>query len=305
MNIKYYIKNPLEAVVQLLCRYGKKMSDEKYLKIMYFLRMHHRLDLVNPKSFSEKLQWLKLYDRRPEYTQMVDKYAVKEYVAKVLGPECIIPTIGVWDKPEEIEWDKLPNKFVLKTTHGGGGTGVFVCKDKSTIDKEKIIKNLTQSLDIDIYTMLKEWPYKDVPRRIIAEEFIDPIPGKKDLPDYKVFCFNGEPKFCQVITGRDGEMCTDFFDKDWKHQPFHEPKEYPFAKIEPQKPKYFDLMWKAANKLAAEKSFTRIDFYETKDKILFGEITFFPTSGFGRFNPNEYDRILGQMIALPGENEGG
>ena len=300
MNIKYYLKNPLEAGVQLLCRYGKKLSDESYLKIMFFLRMRRRLNLSNPKTFSEKLQWLKLYDRRPEYTTMVDKYAVKDYVAGIIGQDYIIPTLGAWDSPDDIEWDKLPDQFVLKTTHGGGGKSVFVCKDKNTFDKEGVVQELKKSLNVDIYRMLKEWPYKNVPKRVIAEKYIEPSPDIKDLPDYKFFCFNGEPKYCQVISGRGTKMCIDFFDKEWNHQPFHEPRKYPFADVEPKKPKCYEKMCDLARKLAQDKAFSRIDFYEVGEDVYFGEITFYPTSGFGGFNPSDYDIVLGKMIDLQG-----
>ena len=310
MNIKYYLKNPLEAGVQLLCRYGKKLSDEKYLKIMYLLRMRHRLNLDNPATFSEKIQWLKLYDRKPEYTQMVDKYAVKDYVAKIIGDEYIIPTLGVWNKPEDIEWEKLPDKFVLKTTHGGGGKSVFVCKDKKTLDKEAIVQNLNKSLQVDIYPMLKEWPYKNVPHRIIAEKYIDPFPNVKDLPDYKWYCFGGEPKFCQVINNRSTKETIDFFDTEWKHQDFvglnpaHGPV-FDSAGTVIECPSHLHTHLQIARKLSKDLPFSRIDLYETGDHTYFGEITFYPMSGLGVFKPDKYDEILGQMIALPGEKLGG
>lgn len=294
------------------CRIMKALSfipDSVMLRIMFRLRMGKKLNLKNPQTFSEKLQWLKLYDRKPEYTTMVDKYAVKEHVANIIGGGYIIPTLGVWDKPEDIEWDKLPNRFVLKTTHGGGGTGVVICKDKATFDKQEACKKLNESLKIDIYTLLKEWPYKNVPRRIIAEQYMEDNSQKpnvkKDLPDYKFFCFNGEPKYCQVITGRNDKMCIDFFDKDWHHQPFHEPKNYPFADVEPQRPNNYEQMWNAARELAKDKDFSRIDFYQIQDNVYFGEITFYPTSGFGGFNPENYDEILGKMITLTGKSYGG
>lgn len=260
--------------------------------------MGKKLDLDNPRTFSEKLQWLKLYDRRPEYTTMVDKYAVKDYVAGIIGKEYIISTLGVWDKPENIEWDKLPNRFVLKTTHGGGSNGVVICKDKTSFDKEKAIKILKKNMRSD-WRIQMEWPYKNVPHRIIAEKYIEPAPETKDLPDYKFFCFNGEPKYCQVITGRNETMCIDFFDQEWNHQPFHEPKNYPFAAVEPQKPECYEQMWIMAEKLAKNKSFSRIDFYQVKGVIYFGEITFYPTGGIGGFDPEEWDNVFGGMLTLP------
>ena len=189
-------------IVSLLQRYGGWIPDRIYLKWLYRLKMGKKLDLKNPKTWSEKLQWLKLYNRRAEYTMMVDKYAVKDYVAGIIGKEYIIQTIGVWDKIEDIEWGFLPDKFVLKTTYGGGSSGVVICKDKSAFDKNKAIVRLKKSMKQDIYRSLREWPYKNVPKRIIAEQYIEPSKHLNDLPDYKFFCFNGKPKYCQVISGR-------------------------------------------------------------------------------------------------------
>lgn len=290
-------------ILKLLYKYGGFISDKTYIKWLYYLKIGKKLNLKNPQTFSEKLQWLKLYDRKPEYTQMVDKYAVKGYVAKIIGEEYIIPTLGVWDTPEDIEWDKLPDKFVLKTTHGGGSSGVVICKDKDTFNRERAIAKLKESFKQDIYRKLREWPYKNVPKRIIAEKYIAPRPDLNDLPDYKFFCFNGEPKYCQVISGRETGKRIDFFDRDWNHQPFHEPCHYPFADVEPEKPKYLDKIWQAAAQLAKDKAFSRIDFYEVGDDVLFGEITFFPTSGMGGFSPEEYETIMGRMISLPCKNQ--
>ncbi len=299
------MKRPRRAAAVLLQHYFTWLPDKAYLKLLFKFKMGRRLNLKNPQTFSEKLQWLKLYDRKPEYTHMVDKYAVKDYVAKLIGDEYIIPTLGVWDKPEDIEWDKLPEKFVLKTTHGGGSTGVVICKNKSTFDRQRAISILKESLKQNIYRTLKEWPYKNVPKRIIAEKYIEPRPDLKDLPDYKFFCFNGEPKYCQVISGRETKKCIDFFDREWNHQTFHEPSHYPFADVEPAKPKYLEKMWQAAAQLAQDKAFSRIDFYEVGDDVFFGEITFFPTSGMGSFAPKDYEAIMGKMITLPGVVRGG
>lgn len=300
LSIKHYVSKPKSAAISALEHFGMWLPDKIYLKWMFRLKMGKKLDLRNPQTFSEKLQWLKLYNRRPEYTQMVDKYSVKDYVAKIIGDEYIIPTLGVWDKPEDIDWDSLPEKFVLKTTHGGGSSGVVICRDKSTFDRENAIKRLRFSLKKDdIYRTLKEWPYKNVVKRIIAEKYIEPKPNTNDLPDYKFFCFNGEPKYCQVISGRGAKMCIDFFDKEWKHQPFHEPRRYPFAAVEPKKPERFEKMWDLAKELAQDKAFSRIDFYEVGDNVYFGEITFYPTSGFGGFEPSNYDIIIGRLLQLP------
>lgn len=304
LPISEYIKHPGVAGEAILVHFFTWLPDKLYLKLMFRCKMGYRLNLKSPLTFSEKLQWLKLYNRKPEYTMMVDKYAVKDYVASVIGEEYIIPTLGVWDKPEDIEWEKLPNQFVLKTTHGGGSSGVVICKAKSTFDKEKAINKLNHSLLHDIYRELKEWPYKNVPKRIIAESYIAPDPLLNDLPDYKFFCFNGEPKCCQVVTGRNAETGFDFFDRDWNHMSFREPRKYPLAKVEPKCPKQYNLMIEMARKLARGSYFSRIDFYNVGDKIYFGEITFYPTSGMGGFDPMEWDGVFGEWIQLPIEDKG-
>lgn len=299
LSIKEYLTHPAKIGTTLLIHFGKWLPDTIYIKLSFRFKMGYRLNLKTPKTFTEKLQWLKLYDRNPEYAKMVDKYDVKEYVSNLIGNEYVVPTLGVWDKPENIEWDKLPNQFVLKTTHGGGNVGVVICKDKNNFDKGRAIKILNESLKRNIYFLLREWPYKFIKARIIAEKYIAPLPNQKDLPDYKFFCFNGEPKYCQVISGRSSKVCSDFFDLEWNHQPFHEPKQYPFAEVEPEKPKNLELMWNLARRLSENKPFSRIDFYDIGSNVYFGEITFFPTSGMGGFNPEKYDLLFGELIELP------
>lgn len=298
-KIKLALSSPKRIVIYALCRIAPILPDRLFLKILFRLRMGYRLRLDNPQTFSEKLQWLKLYNRKPEYTQMVDKYEVKEYVAKVIGQDYIIPTLGVWDRFEDIDFDKLPNKFVLKTTHGGGNTGVVICKDKSTFDIIGARRKLNRSMRMCIYRNFREWPYKNVKPRIIAEQFIENVKGG-DLPDYKFFCFNGEPRYCQVIAGRGTNTTTiDWYDKDWNHQPFHEPKEYPFSEQGHNKPNRLNKMWELATRLSQGQPFLRVDFYEVNDKIKFGELTFFPTSGMGGFSPEEWDYKFGSWIKLP------
>ena len=283
---------------------GQWLPDSVYLKILYRIKMRHKLDLHNPKTFSEKLQWLKLYDRRPDYTKMVDKYAVKEFVSSIIGNEYVIPTLGVWDKPEAIDWDSLPNKFVLKTTHGGGSSGVIICRDKGTFDREKAIAMLNKSMKQDIYGFSKEWPYKNVPRRVLAEQYLEPHPDAKDLPDYKWYCFNGEPKYCQVIQNRSTEETIDFFDTEWNHQDFigvlpYNGSNYANARVCPSRPSDLDTQIGIAKTIAKDYPFSRIDLYSLSDKTFFGEVTFYPASGFGSFKPAECDMMLGQMIKLP------
>lgn len=440
-KVAYYLNHPRELGMRLLVKLGRSLPDKTFLKIKYWLAMGKRLNLQNPTTFSEKLQWLKLYDRQSDYTMMVDKVKVKEHVASILGEDFIIPTLGVWDNADKVDFDSLPNKFVIKCNHNSG-LGMFICKDKSKMDIEAVRRGLKRGLRQNYFIRNREWPYKDVPRRIIAEQYIDPAPdvsglvdykwycfngtpkychviqdrtatgtscffdtewqrlslaglkpeteqseitpqkpddmetqikiarhlskeksfscidvyhvgedayygeitlfsfsgqacfnpedyhelmkqlkylsnehigaaiirvmpngklkvSQPDLPDYKFFCFNGEPYYCQVISGRNERMCVDFFDKEWRHQPFHEPKEYPFSDPQPERPKNYDRMWQAAKALAKNKPFSRIDFYHVRNHVYFGEITFYPTTGMGGFEPEKYDTLLGQLITLP------
>lgn len=310
LSLKEYLSHPRTTGIVLLEHFCSWLSDKKYVELMFWLKMGYKLNLKNPHTFSEKIQWLKLYNRRPEYTTMVDKYAVKDYVAKIIGGKYVIPTLGVWDKPEEIDWESLPDRFVLKTTHGGGNTGVVICKDKTTFDRQKAIDKLNKSLKQDIYRTLREWPYKNVPRRILAEQYIDPSPNVKDLPDYKWYCFDGEPKFCQVIQNRTTEETIDFFDTDWNHQDFIgllPSKNSSFKKSDktPGRPLNLDVQVRIARELSKEYPFSRIDLYSLNDETYFGEITFYPASGFGIFEPSLYNEMLGKMLTLPGEKLGG
>lgn len=307
IHVKEYIRHPKRMAVSLLQHYGSWIPDKLYIQWMYRLKMGKKLNLKNPTTFSEKLQWLKLYNRRPEYTIIVDKYAVKEYVSNIIGSEYIIPTLGVWERPEDIDWDSLPNQFVLKTTHGGGSSGVVICKNKNTFDKQKAIEKLNRSLKQDIYKTLREWPYKNVQRRIIAEQYIQPRPGVKDLPDYKWFCFNGEPKYCQVIQDRTTNETIDFFDTDWNHQEFVGLNAVygPFidtAKVLPVRPENLEIQIKIARKLSKNIPFSRVDLYEIDTNTYFGEITLYPRSGLGIFSPDDYNTLLGQMLKLPAMN---
>jgi hypothetical protein len=299
-----YIRHPNKLAITLLTHFGQWLPDQIYLKLLFQLKLGHKLDLRHPITFSEKLQWLKIFNRNPEYTQMVDKFSVKEYVDKTIGEEYVIPTLGVWNKPEDIAWNNLPNQFVLKTTHGGGSTGVVICKDKNTFDKQTAIKKLNASLKMDIYRLFKEWPYKNVQRRIIAEQYIMPTDGLKDLSDYKWYCFNGEPKFCQVIQDRTSKETIDFFDTAWRHQDFVglNPNANQ-ALVPPAHPMHLDVQLQIASRLSQNIPFSRIDLYEAGNHVYFGEITFFPMSGLGSFRPNQYNEILGQMISLPPKYE--
>lgn len=275
------------------------LSDEEYLRRKFKLFFNRELDLDNPKTFCEKLQWLKLYDRKPVYTQMVDKYAVKEYVSKQIGDEYVIPLLGVWDSFDEIDFDILPEQFILKATHNSGG--FIVCKNKKTFDYRSAGKMFKKCLQKNyFFEGGREWPYKDVPPRIIAEKYIDTL-GKPDSVEYKLTCFDGKVGFvtvCRGIAHTDFEKrSNDSFDVDFNHMPWY--AYYQNAKVDIQKPEQWEEMIRLAEILSKDIPEVRIDFYLIDGKVYFGEITFYTWSGFIEFTPPEWDRILGDMITLP------
>lgn len=288
-----------------LCRFGIlthyglfNYSDKDFLKKKFKLVFGYELNLKNPQTFNEKLQWLKLYDRNPLYTIMVDKYKVKEYVASIIGKEYIIPTLGVWDNPEEIDFDKLPNQFVLKCNHNSG-LGMCICKDKTKLDIKKVKKELTKGLKQDYYLTNREWPYKNVPQRIIAEQYMEDI-QTKELRDYKFFCFNGIPKMLFIASDRQNpneETKFDFYDINFNHLPFT--NGHPNSKKIIEQPKNFELMKELAIKLSQNIPHVRVDFYEINGKVYFGELTFSHWSGFTPFNPSEWDKKIGDWLVLP------
>lgn len=269
------------------------MSDEQFLKKEYFLQMGKTLNLNDPKTFNEKLQWLKIHNRKPEYTTMVDKYAAKQYVADRIGEQYIIPTLGVWEHFDDIDFDNLPNQFVLKCTHDSGG--IVICRDKSKLDKKVAKKKLEYYLRRKYYYIHREWPYKNVKPRIIAEKYMTKGNGE-DLNDYKLMCFNGKVKTTFVCSDRfskDGLKVT-FYDTDWRRMPFE--RHYPASKTEIDKPQTYEEMITLAEKLAFGIPFVRVDFYEINGNIYFGELTFFPGSGYEEFTPEEWDKTLGDWI---------
>lgn len=276
-------------------------NDELSVKLKWQVYcMPYPLNIDHPKTYNEKIQWLKLNDHNPLYTTLVDKYAVKNYVSKIIGQQYIIPTIGVWDNVDDITWEKMPKQFVLKCTHDSGG--IVICRDKSQLDIANSNKKLNYFLKREYYKRNREWPYKNVPHRIIAEEFMEDT-ETKELRDYKFFCFNGQPKALFIATDRTNpntDTKFDFFDMDYNHLDLR--NGHPNAVNFPKKPKCFEEMKTLASKLSQGIPHVRVDFYEVDEKVYFGELTFYHWSGFVKFEPSEWDYIFGSWIKLPFEH---
>lgn len=289
----------LSDVIQTLNNHGFLywMPDKMNIKMMFRIYLGKRLNLKEPRTFNEKLQWIKLYDRNPQYTVMVDKYAVRQYVSDIIGSDYLIPLLGVWDKADDVSFEELPDRFVLKSNHDSGS--VVVCKNKNDLDKRKTIEFFTRSLKHSGCYHGREWPYKNVPRKIIAEQYMEDN-VTHELRDYKFHCFDGEPKFILVCTGRKSKegLREDFFDIDWNHLDVQRP-EHGNASFSIPRPNQLDQMIELSKKLSQNITFSRIDFYLVNGKIYFGEITLFPTSGYTAFVPENYDAMFGSWIHLP------
>jgi len=291
--------NRTAFMAALIERFNCLFGDEKYLRLLFKYRMGYPLNLNNPQTYSEKLNWLKLYDKNPLYTKLVDKYEVKNYVAEKVGVQYIIKTLGIWDKPEKIQWDTLPKQFVLKTTHGGGNSGVIVCKDKDLLNIDLTVKRLKIAMKQNLYKDSREWPYKDVPKRIIAEEYIEDE-ATKELRDYKFFCFDGKVEYLFIGSERQkpGEdVKFDFFDKDFNHLILKQG--HPNSKVLPEKPSQFEMMKIIASKLSEGIPHVRVDLYEANGRVFFGEMTFYHFGGVVPFEPDEWDLKFGEHLQLP------
>ena len=261
----------------------------------YLRKMHRWLNLDNPKTFNEKLQWLKAYDLNPRYTDIVDKYTVKGIIADKIGEEYLIPTLAVYESPAEIDWESLPEKFVLKCTHDSGG--LEICKDKSSFDFDAAKRRIDKILKQNFYWVSREWPYKNVKPRVIIEKYMEDT-KTGELRDYKFFTFNGVPKVMYIATGRGtGETYGDFFDMDFNHLDMA--IDHRTAPVKPQKPHNFEVMKQAAEKLAKGIPQVRVDFYEIDGKPYFGEMTFFHCGGFDRLKPEKLNEVWGEWIDLP------
>lgn len=294
-KLKLIFSNPKLAIKVFLCKCPvfRALPDRVYISVMYKLSMGKKLNLEKPQTYNEKLQWLKLYDRNPEYTKMVDKYEVRKYIAEKIGEEYLIPLLGVWDSFDEIDFDNLPEQFVLKCTHDSGG--LVICKDKGNLDIKAAKKKIEKCMKRNYFWQNREWPYKNIKPRIIAEKFMVDESGT-ELKDYKFFCFNGEPKALFIATDRPHDTKFDFYDIEFNHLPFT--NGHPNADRELKRPAGYDEMVKIAGELSEGLCHTRIDLYDINGKIYFGEITFFHWSGFTPFVPEEWDYKFGAMINL-------
>lgn len=271
-------------------------NDETYVKWDYWGGFGKFPDLNNPQTYNEKLCWLKLHARKSEYTMMVDKYDAKEYVKGIIGDEYIIPSYGVWNRFEDINFDSLPNQFVLKTTHDSGW--VIICKDKSNFDKDAARKKVAESMKRNLYHTHREYPYKDLKPRIIIEKLMVEA-GSDSLKDYKFFCFDGEVKMLFIATDRPVDTRFDFFDRDFNHLPFKQG--HPLASKPIEKPEGFEEMIVIAEKLSKGIPHVRVDLYNINGKIYFGELTFFHFGGTVPFKPKVWDYKIGEWLKLPRE----
>ena len=295
--IRLIQENKKEFCASLLENLNFFFPDKLYLELLFFIKTGKRLNLKKPKTFNEKIQWLKLYNRKNLYTTLVDKYTAKDFVAKKIGEEHIIPLYGVWKDANDITYQSLPNQFVLKTTNGGGGD-VVICKNKNEFNKTKIVKHLNHGLKKSIYKKFREWPYKNVSPRVIAEKYLEDEHG--ELYDYKFYCFDGVPQFCQVIRNRFHKETIDFYDLKWTHMPFVGLNLAAENGVKPvEKPLCLDDMVESCKKLSKGIPFVRVDFYVIKSNYFFGEMTFYPASGFGTFRPDGWNEKIGELLNLP------
>ncbi len=271
----------------------KKLSDKTVVNAIYKKRVGKKPDLENPKTFNEKLQWLKINNQNPEYTRIVDKVTFKDYITEKIGSQYTVPTLGVWEKFDDIDFDKLPDKFVLKCNHDSGG--LVICKDKSKLDIASTKKKIEKCLKRNYYWASREWPYKNVKPCILAEEYLDLPEG---LVEYKVFGFNGEAKVIDVCMGiaHTQNRTNTFFDREWNRLPIQ--TLLPNEKGDVEAPAELPEMLEIADKLSQGIPQVRVDFYIYKGQIYVGEMTFFHNSGMCKINPDGWDEKLGSYIDL-------
>lgn len=296
-KIKSFIENPVYFITSPAAKgWLNWMPDSIYIKALYRATIHRKCNLKNPVGYNEKLQWLKLHDRKPEYIQMVDKYDVREYIAELFGKDCLIPCLGVYDSVEEIDIEKLPEKFVLKCTHDSGS--VEICTNKNSFDWNTAKANLVASMKRNYYSTYREWPYKAVNPRIIVEQYMVDDESQ-DLPDYKIMCFNGEARIIEHHENRfTGATHTQtFYSRNWEILDISQPGLYP-VEVPVDRPAQLDEMLEMSEKIAKDMYHARIDWYIINGKIYFGEMTFYDGSGFEPFTTWEMEEYLGSQIDL-------
>ena len=297
-KIRDFLTNPVYFITSPASKgYLNFLSDETYLKLLYRATMHRRLNLKSPKLYNEKLQWLKLHDRKDIYATMVDKYEVRDYISATLGDEYLIDCYGIYDKADDIDYDALPDRFVLKCTHDSGS--VEICRDRGSFDIKEATERLREACRRNYYSTYREWPYKDVRPRIIAEEYLEDACG--DLKDYKIMCFGGRAEVIEVhenrfVKGR--EHTQTFYDRDWNRLDIIQHGLMPCTEHR-DRPKCLDKMMELSELIAADMYHARIDWYQIDGRIYFGEITFYDGSGFERFDKEEDEIYLGNLICLP------
>jgi len=294
--IKRVINNP-RKIIFILALNGcfKSLPDKMYLKLIFYAKTGRKLNVDNPNTYNEKLQWLKIYDRRSEQTKYVDKYEVREYIKETIGEKYLVHLLGVYDSFDEINFEELPNKFVLKCTHDSGG--LVICKDKSKLDLEVARRKINNCLKRNFYYYGREWPYKSVKPKIICEQYL-----QENITDYKFMCFGGEPKLIQIHRNRGQANHTlDFYDVNWNKSEIR--RETSTASNILERPLLYDEMLYIARKLSENEIHVRVDLYEVDGKIYFGEKTYYSASGFSLFAKDEYDELLGSWIQLPIDNK--
>ena len=295
-KVKRYLKSPYYALGDdLIKTHPNWMSDRYFIKVFWRQMMGYSLDLEHPMTFNEKIQWMKLNDHNPRYPDLIDKLKVKEWVKEIIGVQYIIPTLAVYDTPNGITLEDLPDQFVLKCNHDSGG--IVICKDKSAFDLDKAKQILWKSFNRNFYEEYREWPYSMIEKKVFAESYI--IDSKsQDLPDYKLFTFGGVPHYMFIATGRQSgeEVQFDFFDMDLNRLKVK--NVHPNNPGEVLPPKTFGIMKELAAKLSAEFKQVRIDFYEADGACYFGEMTFFHGAGFMPFEPFSFDKEMGELWVL-------
>lgn len=272
------------------------LPDKWYLMLRYRMKFHRWPDLKNPKLYTEKVQWLKLHDRKPQYIAMVDKYQAKSYIADIVGEQYIIPTYGIWERFDDIDFDSLPNRFVLKCTHNSGG--VVVCLDKQSFDFENARKVINSCLKENYYWHSREWPYKNVKPRIIAEEYLyDREYPDESIMDYKLLCFSGEPRLLYYAEENTDDPYSDIYDMDFKKLNLQFPE--PNSNVVATMPENFEEMKKVARKLSEGLAHLRVDFYSVNGKVYVGELTFYHCAGLVDIRPEHWNQTLGEWLILP------